>query len=96
MAEVGSVEVARDPEVRALRACLKRAKQELDILRKSRSHLRPADPMSTYQHIAQRAGQVPVRQLCQVLRTVPAGLLRLAAPPTGAGCSGAFQGAEAF
>lgn len=34
MAEVGSVEAARDPEVRALRACLKWAEQELDILKK--------------------------------------------------------------
>ncbi|MBO2008793.1 transposase [Hymenobacter negativus] len=34
VAEVGSEEVARDPEVRALRACLKRAEQELDILKK--------------------------------------------------------------
>jgi transposase-like protein len=31
VAEVGSVEVARDPEVRQLRAQLKRAEQELDI-----------------------------------------------------------------
>jgi transposase InsO family protein len=28
--------------------------------------------VSTYQHIAQRAGQVPVRQLCHVLRVAPA------------------------
>ncbi|HEX8349899.1 MAG TPA: IS3 family transposase [Hymenobacter sp.] len=28
--------------------------------------------MSTYQHIAHQAGQVPVRQLCQVLRVAPA------------------------
>jgi len=35
VAEVGSVEVARDPEVRALRAQLKRAEQELDILKKA-------------------------------------------------------------
>jgi transposase len=35
IAEVGSVEVARDPEVRQLRAHLKRAKQELDILKKT-------------------------------------------------------------
>ncbi|WP_167852007.1 IS3 family transposase [Hymenobacter elongatus] len=28
--------------------------------------------MSTYQHITQRAGQVPVRQLCQALRVAPA------------------------
>ncbi|WP_375374046.1 transposase [Hymenobacter sublimis] len=34
VAEVGSEEVARDPEVRALRARLKRAEQELDILKK--------------------------------------------------------------
>jgi len=31
MAEVGSIEVARDSEVRALRARLKRAEQELNI-----------------------------------------------------------------
>jgi len=35
IAEVGSVEVARDPEVRQLRAQLKRAEQELDILKKA-------------------------------------------------------------
>ena len=35
VAEVGSVEVARDPEVRALRGRLKRAEQELDILKKA-------------------------------------------------------------
>ena len=35
VAEVGSVEVARDPEVRALRARLKRAEQELDSLKKA-------------------------------------------------------------
>ena len=35
VAEVGSVEVARDPEVRQLRAQLKRAEQELDILKKA-------------------------------------------------------------
>ncbi|UOQ64834.1 transposase [Hymenobacter volaticus] len=34
VAEVGSVEVARDPEVHQLRAQLKRAEQELDILKK--------------------------------------------------------------
>jgi len=39
VAEVGSVEVARDPEVRALRARLKRAEQELDILKKPWSSL---------------------------------------------------------
>ncbi|SHM01985.1 hypothetical protein SAMN02746009_03805, partial [Hymenobacter psychrotolerans DSM 18569] len=27
--------------------------------------------MSTYQHIAQRAGHVPVRQLCRVLHIAP-------------------------
>ena len=35
VAEVGSVEVARDPEVRSLRARLKRAEQELDVLKKA-------------------------------------------------------------
>lgn len=35
VAEVGSVEVARDPEVRALRAANKRLAQELDILKKA-------------------------------------------------------------
>ena len=35
VAEVGSVEVARDPEVRALRARLTRAGQELDSLKKA-------------------------------------------------------------
>ncbi len=34
VAEVSSVQVARDPEVRQLRAQLKRAEQELDILKK--------------------------------------------------------------
>ena len=72
MAEVGSVEVARDPEVRALRARLKRAEQELDILKKTLVIFgRPADAVSTYQYIARRQAQVPVRQLCQVLRVAP-------------------------
>ncbi|MGY3088367.1 transposase-like protein [Hymenobacter sp. UYAg731] len=35
MAKVGSVKVARDPEVRALRARLKRAEQELEISKKA-------------------------------------------------------------
>ena len=35
MAEVGSVEVGSDPEGRQLRAQLKRAEQELDILKKA-------------------------------------------------------------
>ena len=35
VSEVGSEEVARDPEVRALRARLKRAEQALDILKKA-------------------------------------------------------------
>ena len=35
VAEVGSADVARDPEVRALRVRLKRAEQELDILKKA-------------------------------------------------------------
>jgi hypothetical protein len=35
--------------------------------KKSLGHLRPAAPVSTYQHIAHRQAHVPVRQLCQVL-----------------------------
>jgi transposase len=35
VAEVGSVEVARAPEVRALRAANKRLAQELDLLKKA-------------------------------------------------------------
>jgi len=35
VAEVGSEEMARDPEVCALRARLKRAKQKLDIFKKA-------------------------------------------------------------
>ncbi|WP_375418104.1 transposase [uncultured Hymenobacter sp.] len=52
IAEVGSVKVARDPEVHQLRAQLKRAEQELDVL-KNLGHLRPADSVNTYQYIAQ-------------------------------------------
>jgi hypothetical protein len=69
--KVGSVEVARDPEIRALRAANKRLAQGLDIL-KSLGHLRTADLVSTYRNIAQRASQVLVRQLCQVLRVASA------------------------
>lgn len=68
VAEAGSVEVARDPEVRAMRAANKRLAQELDML----GHLRPARGLvSTYRHIAQRQARVPVRQLCQVLQVAP-------------------------
>lgn len=35
MAKVGRVEVARDPDGRALRACLKRVEQALDMLKKA-------------------------------------------------------------
>ena len=35
MAKVGSVEVARSPEVRQLRTQLRRAEQELDMLKKA-------------------------------------------------------------
>ncbi|MFD1469319.1 IS3 family transposase [Hymenobacter caeli] len=66
--EVGSEEVARNPEVRALRACLERAERGAGSLKKSPGHLRPADPVSTYQHLAHRAAHVPVRQRCQVLQ----------------------------
>ena len=71
VAEVGSEEVARDPEARALRARLKRAEQELDILEKNLGRLRPADPVSASRHFARRAAHVPVRRLCQVLRVAP-------------------------
>ena len=64
VAEVSGVEVARNPEVRALRARLKRAEPESDVLKRSLGHLRPANAVSAYQHSAQRAGQAPVRQLC--------------------------------
>ena len=65
MVGVGSVEVARDPEVRQLRAQLKRAEQELDILKKSwsPSASRPGEYLPL-----PRPAQVPVRQLCQTLR----------------------------
>ena len=70
VAEVGSVEVARDPEVRQLRAQLKRAEQELDILKKPWSSLasrpgehlplpRPAAESST--RAAALSGAVRVR-----------------------------------
>ena len=39
---------------------------------RSLGHFRLADPVSTYQHIAQRAAHVPVRPLYQALRVVPA------------------------
>ncbi|OGX90983.1 transposase [Hymenobacter coccineus] len=50
IAEVGGVEVARDPEVRQLRAQLKRAEQELDILKKPWSSLasRPGKHLPLY------------------------------------------------
>lgn len=38
VAEVGSVAVARDPEVCVLRACIKRVEQELDMLKKALVH----------------------------------------------------------
>jgi hypothetical protein len=50
---VGSEEVARDPEVCALRARLKRAEQELDILKKALV-IFGQPTRCTYQHIAQR------------------------------------------
>ena len=82
VAEASSTGMARDPEVRALRAANKRLAQEVDIL-KSLDHLRPADPVSVYQHIATCQPQQPVRRLCQVLGASP--LLCLAGPAAGAG-----------
>lgn len=61
VAEVGRVEVARNPEARALPAANKRLAQELDTLKKSLGHLRSADPVSTYRYIARQASQAPVR-----------------------------------
>ena len=66
VAEVGSEEVARDPEVRASNKLSRSS-----TFKKSLGHLRPVDPVSTYQHIAQRAAQVAVRQLCRVLGVAP-------------------------
>ncbi|WP_143080346.1 hypothetical protein [Hymenobacter arizonensis] len=71
---MGSQEVARDPEVRALRAGNKRLAQELDMLNTALAsaclmrRLAQPTPVSTYQHIARQAARVPVRQRCQVLR----------------------------
>ena len=61
IAEVGSVEGACDSEGRQLRAQRKRAEQELDIKK-------ALVIFGQHQYIAQRAAQVPVRHLCQVLR----------------------------
>ncbi|QKG51948.1 hypothetical protein [Hymenobacter sp. BRD67] len=52
VAEVSSLEVARDPEVHQLRAQLKRAEQELDMLKSlglpnALAHFHPADPASS-------------------------------------------------
>ena len=76
VAEASSTGMARDPEVRALRAANKRLAQEVDIL-KSLGHLRPADPVSVYQHIATCQPQQPVRRLCQVLGASPTYYLKL-------------------
>ncbi|WP_022821635.1 transposase [Hymenobacter norwichensis] len=61
VAEVGSVEVARDPEVRQLRAQLKRAEQELDILKKpwpsSASH--PGEYLSLHRATADPSARAP-------------------------------------
>ena len=53
--------------------------------------------MSTYQYISQRAGHVPVRQLCQVLRVAPAAYYawrRRPCPPVEPAWQGAVR--EAF
>jgi hypothetical protein len=75
---VGSEQVARAPQVRALRARPKRAEQELGIFKNAlascllEARARPAAPVSHCQHTAPRAAQLPVRQLCQGLRVAPA------------------------
>ena len=71
IAEVASVEVAHDPEVRALRAAKQRLAQELNILKKALVIFGQPPPVSTYQHIAHRQARVPVRQLCYALRVAP-------------------------
>ena len=77
--EVGSVEVARDPEARSGRR-QQAASAGVEYFKKSLGHLRPADPMSTYRYTAQRQVRVPVESALlrvarcaqRVLRLVPA------------------------
>ena len=67
---------ARDPEVRLAgppemgRAGARYFKKSLGQ-RLLEAQVRPSDPMSAYQYIAQRQAHVPVRQLSQVLRMAP-------------------------
>ncbi|SMB99711.1 transposase IS3/IS911 family protein [Hymenobacter roseosalivarius DSM 11622] len=72
VAEVGSVEAGARPGGPGPARPPQAGRARAGYFKKSLGHLRPADPVSAYQHIAQRAGQVPVRQLCQVLRVTPA------------------------
>jgi len=61
VAEVGSVEIARDPEVRQLRAQLKRAEQELGILKKpwSSSAGRPGEYLSLHRPAPSTSARTP-------------------------------------
>lgn len=79
VAEVGSVEVARDPEVRALRAANKRLAQELDMLKKpwSSSASRPREYLSRHRPVPGAGAHVPAlprvaRRAQRVLRLVQA------------------------
>ena len=71
VAEVGSEDGPRPGGARAAGPS-QTGRAGARYFKKSLGHLRPADPVSTYQHIAQRAAHVPVRQLCQALRVAPA------------------------
>jgi transposase len=68
VAEVGSVEVARDPGSAPATCPVKAGRAGTGHFKKSLNHLQPADPVSTYRYIAQRQRHLPVRQLCQTLR----------------------------
>ena len=80
VAEVGSVEVARDPEVRALRARLKRVEQALDMLKKpwSSSASRPGERLPA--HRPAPGPGAGASALPRVARG-PQRLLRVAAAP---------------
>ncbi|WP_159451993.1 transposase [Hymenobacter roseosalivarius] len=83
VAEVGSREVARDPEVRALRARLKRAEQELDMLKKPRSSSasRRREHLPAHRRAGRSGARAPT--LPGAARG-PGSLLCLAAPPAAA------------
>ena len=61
VAKVGSEEVARDPQVRALRARLKRAEQKLNILKKpwSSSASRPGEHLPAHRSAVRPRARAP-------------------------------------